>query len=412
MLNELLQEKHQIEAEMQSNAQDSTTRARYFDVLNRIARSHFGAFYACFPEIMTPLLFRGGSSDVWNLQQVFFDRQYAVEVFEPQRILDLGAYVGYTAVFFANRFPNAQIVSVEPPGSNFDTLAANTVAYPNIRCLPAGVWHERTEIVIGEYTYGDWGTGFTPKPAAGSENTVPAYTITDILETYGWDGIDLLKCSSHAGRIDVLLKPRPAWLDKTLTVITRPGSAGWHPRDLQEVNATLPEAEFERRNHGPLIVFSRRGLKQTPTSEPSPKVLHLVPTIPQRRQFTISNVAEKLNFYRFGYAGIQLTPNPPTSSIATFTTQVTLAGHSRFRVRLRTGDAPAGRIKFTVQVRGCETGATAVNADQAIPMNSVFDWDLAFAPAWGLHSVILSTETTEGGGEHRRPSHLIDPSFL
>jgi hypothetical protein len=91
------------------------------------------------PEITTPLLFRGGSSDVWNMQQVFMNRQYDVEILEPHKILNLGAYVGYTAVYFANRFPTASIISVEPPGSNFDTLVANTAAYPNIRCLPAAL---------------------------------------------------------------------------------------------------------------------------------------------------------------------------------------------------------------------------------------------------------------------------------
>jgi FkbM family methyltransferase len=185
------------------------------------------------------------------MQQVFMDRQYDIEIHEPRRILDLGAYVGYTAVYFANRFPGASIISVEPSGSNFDTLVANTAAYQNIRCLPAAVWHERAELALADYSYGDWGLSFTPGDADRPVETVPGYTITNILEMHGWNGVDLIKCSSHGGRIDTLLRPRPDWLEKTVTVITRPGAQRWQDGDAEELLAALPEAEFQRSSHGP-----------------------------------------------------------------------------------------------------------------------------------------------------------------
>src|SRR5260370_17379173 len=124
---------------MEDDDNEDALGSRYFDVLNTISRSYLGSFFAALPEITTPLLFRGASSDVWNMQQVFLDRQYDVEIPKPHKILDLGAYVGYTAVYFANRFPSASIISVEPPGSNFDPLVANTPAYPNIPSLPSPV---------------------------------------------------------------------------------------------------------------------------------------------------------------------------------------------------------------------------------------------------------------------------------
>jgi FkbM family methyltransferase len=414
MLETLLKEKYQIEAEMQANTKDDAARERYFDLLNQITRSHFGAFFAVFPEITTPLLLRGGSSDVWNMEQVFLRRQYAIKIYEPKRILDLGAYVGYTAVFFANRFPNAQIISVEPPGSNFDTLLANTAAYPNVRCLAAAVWHERTEIIVADWFYGDWGTAFKPNSDEATDKPAPAYTITDILEMYGWDEVDFIKCSSHAGRVDVLLRPRPAWLDKTLTVITRPGSGGWNAGDMEQVKAVLPEEEFERKICGPLVVFSRR-VSETPGSNMSRKVLHLVTAGPQRAPFTLLNVNEELSFYRFGYAGIQLTPNPPNASVASFTTEVMLTGHSRFRVQLKTGDGSLDLIKVVVQIRNAETGAIALKAERIIRTSTDFDWDLGFDSACGLHSVMLSTEmigADNRDGEHRPPCHFVDPRFL
>jgi hypothetical protein len=107
VINELPRDKYQLEAEMRACPNEHTLRTRYFDILNTISRSHLGSFFAVLPEITTPLLFRGASSDVWNMEQVFLDGQYDMEIPEPCRILDLRAYVGYTAVYFANRFPGA-----------------------------------------------------------------------------------------------------------------------------------------------------------------------------------------------------------------------------------------------------------------------------------------------------------------
>jgi FkbM family methyltransferase len=411
MIDDLLRGKYQLEAEMRAYPTEPTLRTRYFDLLNRISRWHLGSFFAVLPEITTPLLFRGASSDVWNMQQVFLDRQYEVEILEPRKILDLGAYVGYTAVYFANRFPGASIISVEPPGPNFDTLVANTAAYPNIRCLPAAVWHERAELALENSSYGDWGLAFMPGNADPTADKVAGYTITDILEMHGWDGVDLIKCSSHGGRVDTLLRPRPYWLEKTATVITRPGAQGWQPGDAEKLAAALPAAEFQQSRHGPLVIFSRRLTEFRPL-DLAPSTLHLIARSPQTRAFTLSNVKDKLSFFRFGYAGIQLTPNARGSPVPSVSMRVNLTGHSRFNTTIGTGKAPPSLVTFKVKIVSADTGALALCADHSLHENETFDWHAEFAPAWGLYDVILSTETIETHQVDqgmRHTAHFIDP---
>jgi len=414
VINELLRDKYQLEAEMRVHPSEHPLRARYFDILNRISRSYLGSFFAVLPEITTPLLFRGASSDVWNMQQVFLDRQYDVEIPEPHKILDLGAYVGYTAVYFANRFPSVSIISVEPPGSNFDTLIANTAPYPTIRCLPAAVWHERTELALEDCSYGDWGLSFMPGNADRPAEKVPGYTIANILEMHGWNGVDLIKCSSHGGRVDTLLRPRPDWLEKTATVITRPGAQGWQAEDAEKLATALPEAEFQRSSHGPVVIFSRRLMQFRPSNPPA-STLYLIARAPQTQAFTLSNVKDRLSFYRFGYAGIQLTPNPPGSPPASVTMRLKLTGHSRFNATIGTGKAPSSLVRFKVQIVNADTGAITLCADHSIPENVTFDWAAEFAPVWGLYDVILSTENIEveqGDASMRQTAHLVDPRLL
>jgi FkbM family methyltransferase len=414
VIGELLCDKHRLEAEMRARPNDHTLRTQYFGILNRISRSHLGSFFAVLPEITTPLLFRGASSDMWNMEQVFLNRQYDVEIHEPSKILDLGAYVGYTAVYFANRFPSTSIISVEPPGSNFDALIANTVAYPNIRCLAAAVWYERGELTLADCSYGDWGLSFTPGDVDRPGEKVPGYTITDIVQMHGWNGVDLIKCSSHGGRVDTLLRPRPDWIEKTATVITRPGAQGWQAEDAEKLATALPEAEFQRSSHGPLVIFRRRLMERRPFDQPA-SPLHLIAKTPQTRAFTLSNVKDRLSFYRFGYAGIQLTPNPLGSPPASVAMRLKLTGHSRFNATIGTGKAPPSLVRFKVQIVDADTGGIALCADHSISENVTFDWDVEFAPAWGLHEVILSTENLEaeqGETSMRQTAHLIDPRLM
>jgi len=414
VIDEFLREKHQFEAEMRVHPRDHTLRLRYFDVLNRISRSHFGPFFAVFPEITTPLLFRGASSDVWNMQQVFLDRQYDVEIPKPGKILDLGAYVGYTAVYFANRFPSARMISVEPPGSNFDALVANTVAYPNIRCLPAAVWHEGGELTLEDFSYGDWGLSFGCGDPDQAVEKVPAYTITNILEMHGWKEVDLIKCSSHGGRVDILLTPRPGWLGTTATVITRRGAQGWQAGDSEKLGAALPEMEFQQTSHGPLMIFKRR-LIEPQLSDQGARPLHLIPTTPECRPFRLSNVEDRLSFYKVGYAGIQLTPNPPGSPLATLSMQLELTGQSRFSSKIATSASPPSLVRFKVQVLNTVNDAITLSAENSIPEGTALDWTVEFAPVWGPHWVILSTENIkieDRGHKVRQTAHFIEPKLL
>lgn len=77
------------------------------------------------------ILVRHGTPDVAALGEVFYERQYEppeeVATFlqglgHPLTILDLGANVGLFGAFAATRFPDAQIVAIEPDPSNIELL--------------------------------------------------------------------------------------------------------------------------------------------------------------------------------------------------------------------------------------------------------------------------------------------------
>ena len=75
-------------------------------------------------------------SDLSVLDEIFVRQEYGVPIAEPRVIFDLGANIGGASVYFAQRWPRAQIFAFEPNPQIFERLLKNTTRYPNIRCYP------------------------------------------------------------------------------------------------------------------------------------------------------------------------------------------------------------------------------------------------------------------------------------
>ena len=71
----------------------------------------------------------------YYLRRVLHGREYPAlhpEVYSPAVILDIGAHVGSAARYFAQRFPDARIVCIEPTPESFALLERNTRHLPNV----------------------------------------------------------------------------------------------------------------------------------------------------------------------------------------------------------------------------------------------------------------------------------------
>jgi methylase of polypeptide subunit release factors len=74
---------------------------------------------------------RNGTKDLSVLKQVFVERQYDFPLPKaPISIADAGTNSGLLAVYFANRYPGASVIAIEPEDSNFKLLKRNASPYP------------------------------------------------------------------------------------------------------------------------------------------------------------------------------------------------------------------------------------------------------------------------------------------
>jgi FkbM family methyltransferase len=116
-------------------------------------------------------------SDLFVLSQVFGWEEYKMDVdhllmlrkiasdweaagIKPL-IIDAGANVGYAARYFANLFPNAFIVAIEPDRASFDILAHHTASDLEIKLVYAALWQHDLGVKLQMSCNGSWGSHVT-----------------------------------------------------------------------------------------------------------------------------------------------------------------------------------------------------------------------------------------------------------
>jgi FkbM family methyltransferase len=97
-------------------------------------------------------------------------------------IVDCGAYAGFTSVWFAQRYPAATVIAVEPEPGNFAALALNASGYNTIRPVHGAVAAARGRVSLVDGGGGAWAW----RTRADPEGEVEAVTIDDLLA--GVDG--------------------------------------------------------------------------------------------------------------------------------------------------------------------------------------------------------------------------------
>jgi hypothetical protein len=112
------------------------------------------------PGVPHPVQMRvGGSSDPEAFDQIFVDAiltEAVAGVNAARVIVDLGANVGYSSVFFLNAFPDAFVLAVEPDPQNANICTRNLAPYGDrARVLQAAIWSHSTLLALSRGVFRD-----------------------------------------------------------------------------------------------------------------------------------------------------------------------------------------------------------------------------------------------------------------
>ena len=170
-------------------------------------------------ELKHPFKLRKASSDIAVFHQVFINKEYKLKAgFNPRFIIDGGGNIGLAALYFANVYPDAKIVSVEPESDNYNMLIDNTRAYDNIHPIQSGLWNKSTYLKVKNIGLDDWGFVVEECDKEGAE-TFRALSIADIMSQYQVDEIDILKLDIEGAEKEVFTSNYDRWLPKTKILI-------------------------------------------------------------------------------------------------------------------------------------------------------------------------------------------------
>lgn len=172
-----------------------------------------GTFYSS--RYKKEFYLRPHTSDFYTFKQVFVERQYDIPIpFVPKRIIDAGANIGLSSIYFSYRFPQARIIAIEPSKENFEILQRNLQDLAQVELLCMGLWNKETRLQIIDMKSSK--DSFMVKEVSSSaEHGIPAISVRAIMKRYGFDSIDILKIDIEGSEKEVFEENYESWLPKT-----------------------------------------------------------------------------------------------------------------------------------------------------------------------------------------------------
>lgn len=149
----------------------------------------------------------------YYLRRVLHGREYPAlypGVYVPKVILDIGAHVGSAARYFAQRYPEARIVCIEPTPESFALLERNTRQLPNVERFNVAFAAQpgRLRIWRGKLTSGQ--NSAVPNEENGSDFfEATAVVPLEFCGAHGLSDISIVKIDVEGLELQILENLRP-----------------------------------------------------------------------------------------------------------------------------------------------------------------------------------------------------------
>jgi len=168
------------------------------------------------PGLENPVFLRNKYYDTHIFNQIFIrDEVNFGYTNDPKIIVDCGANIGLSTLYFKRQFPNSHIISIEPEFSNFNLMKKNTKNYNKINCLHAAVWNQNTKVNVIDT--GEGVASFITKEVENTGNIIEqtnAFTLTEIISKFNISFIDLVKMDIEGSEYELFDYKPEAWTER------------------------------------------------------------------------------------------------------------------------------------------------------------------------------------------------------
>ena len=168
------------------------------------------------------LVLRCASSDIMCMEKVFIKKEYETPFpMDPLIIVDAGANIGMATLYFAQTYPKATIIAIEPEHSNFKILERNCAGLPNLILVEGALWSECRTLVIQDLRAEKWAFSVAEsvkEPSVDSQQ-VKSVTVPGILRDYGIERIDILKLDIEGAERELFRTGAESWLGSVRQIV-------------------------------------------------------------------------------------------------------------------------------------------------------------------------------------------------
>lgn len=207
------------------------------------------------------------TTDSTVFEQIFLYEEYASPHLptHARTIVDLGANIGMSTIFFALRYPEAGIIAVEPDFHNFEILKANVANLgERAKVEHAAAWaHDGQISLVLQDTHGRaleaWGVQVSESSQSETTRTarIPSYCMETVFEKAGFGEIDILKVDVEGAEKEIFLADPSRWLPRVKFVVIETHER-FKPGSEKAVLDALRD-DFERLPmSGENLIFKRR----------------------------------------------------------------------------------------------------------------------------------------------------------
>jgi len=153
----------------------------------------------------TAVTIRFRERDIYAVGEMLHDHQYRLHSELPARplIVDAGANIGLSALWFGVRYPGARLYCFEPEARCFDLLQHNLRQLPGVTCERVALSEHTGEIPLYVTENASDHSVFDTGAPARLE-TVSSVRLEDYLDRQGIERVDLLKLDVEGSEFSVL----------------------------------------------------------------------------------------------------------------------------------------------------------------------------------------------------------------
>jgi FkbM family methyltransferase len=200
---------------------------------------------------------RKGTSDFKVFKQVMAFGQYNYRGLNGrpvETIIDLGANIGLSAVYFKTKYPNAKVIAVEPEVHNYHLMVKNISGLNNVYTLCNAIWYEDKDLGIFDAGRGEYGFRVV-EPQGTQVGVTTGITINDIVKKYNLTSIDILKVDIEGAEKELFSHNYQEWLPKVRCIMIELHD-GDHPGCTTAVFRAIANREFNLFCQGENLIIS------------------------------------------------------------------------------------------------------------------------------------------------------------